>query len=45
MVDGGYLSALSAYFRNDPYGTWFSAFEPLLKGASASCYAEFPEPH
>ena len=34
-----YLDALSAYYRTDPYSGWFSAFEPLLKGAGASYYA------
>ena len=34
-----YLDAMSAYFRTDPYRAWFSAFEPLLKGAGASYYA------
>jgi len=34
-----YLDAMSAYFRTDPYGGWFSAFEPVLKGAGASYYA------
>lgn len=33
---GRYLEAMSAYFRTDPYGGWFSAFEPVLKGAGAS---------
>ena len=27
-----YLDAMSAYFRSDPYGAWFSAFELLLRG-------------
>ncbi len=33
-----YLDALSAYYRTDPYSSWFSAFEPLLNGAGASYY-------
>ena len=33
-----YLEALSAYFRTDPYGGWFSAFEPLLNGLGSSYY-------
>ena len=37
---GHYLDAVSAYFRTDPYCVWFSAFEPLLNGAGASCYAD-----
>ena len=34
-----YLDALSAYYRTDPYRSWFNAFEPLLNGAGASYYA------
>ena len=33
-----YIRALSAYFRTDPYDTWFRNFEPLLNGANASYY-------
>ena len=33
-----YLSAMSSYYRIDPYRAWFSAFEPLLNGAGASYY-------
>ena len=33
-----YLDALAAYFRTDPYRSWFSAFEPLLNGLEASYY-------
>ena len=33
-----YLDAMSAYFRTDPFGGWFSAFEPLLNGMDASYY-------
>ena len=33
-----YIRALSAYFRTDPYHTWFRNFEPLLNGAKASYY-------
>lgn len=46
-LDGGdgdrepdrYLKAMSAYFRTDPYGSWFGTFEPLLNGAGSSYYA------
>lgn len=34
----GYIRALSAYFRTDPYHNWFRNFEPLLNGANASYY-------
>lgn len=37
-----YLGALSAYFRTQPYRSWFSAFEPLLNGLDASYYEGFP---
>ncbi len=33
-----YLGALNAYFRSNPYGRWFGAFEPLLNGMDASFY-------
>lgn len=33
-----YLTALSEYFRCDPYRRWFSCFEPLLNGLGASYY-------
>ena len=33
-----YLDAMSAYFRTDPYCSWFNAFEPLLNGLGASYY-------
>ncbi len=36
---GRYLNAMSAYFRTDPYGSWFGTFEPLLNGAGSSYYA------
>lgn len=36
-----YISALSSYFRTDPYRAWFSAFEPLLNGAAASYYGGY----
>ena len=36
---GRYLSAMSAYFRTDPYRSWFGAFERLLSGAGSSYYA------
>lgn len=36
---GRYLDAMSAYFRTNPYHSWFSAFEPLLNGAGSSYYA------
>ena len=32
------LDALSAYFRTDPYRSWFSAFEPMLNGLDVSYY-------
>ena len=35
---GTYLDAMSAYFRVDPYRSWFAAFEPLLTGAGSSYY-------
>ena len=34
-----YLDAMSAYFRTEPYSSWFGAFEPLLNGAESSYYA------
>ena len=37
-----YIDALSAYFRTDPYRSWFSAFEPLLNGLEASYYEGKP---
>ena len=37
-----YLDALSAYFRTDPYRSWFSAFEPMLNGLGASFYEGKP---
>ena len=33
-----YLDAMSAYFRTDPYRSWFRAFEPLLNGTGSSYY-------
>ena len=36
---GRYLDAMSAYFRTDPYRSWFGAFEPLLNGAGSSYYS------
>jgi hypothetical protein len=33
-----YLSALGAYFREDPYQQWFGSFEPILQGMGASFY-------
>ena len=33
-----YLDAISAYFRTDPYRTWFNAFEQVLNGMGASYY-------
>ena len=33
-----YLDAMSAYFRTDPYRSWFNTFEPLLNGLGASYY-------
>ena len=35
-----YLDAMSAYFRTDPYRSWFGAFEPLLNGAGSSYYRD-----
>ena len=37
-----YIDTLSAYFRTDPYRSWFSAFEPLLNGLEASYYEGKP---
>lgn len=37
-----YLDALSAYFRADPYRSWFSAFELTLNGLGASYYEGQP---
>ena len=37
-----YLDALSAYFRTDPYCSWFSAFELMLNGLGASFYEGKP---
>ena len=34
-----YLAALSAYYRTDPYRSWFNAFEPFLNGAGSSYYS------
>ncbi len=33
-----YVRALSAYFRTDPYDSWFRNFEPLLTGARSNYY-------
>ncbi len=33
-----YLDAMSAYFRTDPYRTWFNSFERLLNGMATSYY-------
>ena len=33
-----YLDALSAYFRTDPYRSWFNSFELMLNGMGASYY-------
>lgn len=33
-----YLHALNNYFRLDPYGLWFSSYEPALNGMGASYY-------
>ena len=35
---GRYLDAMSAYFRTDPYESWFNAYEWLLNGAGSSYY-------
>ncbi len=32
------ISALNSYFENRPLKTWFSCFEPILNGLSASYY-------
>ena len=37
-----YLDALSAYYRNDPYRSWFSSFEPMLNGMEAGYYEGKP---
>ena len=37
-----YLDALSAYYRNDPYRSWFSSYEPMLNGMGASYYEGKP---
>ena len=37
-----YLDALSAYYRTDPYRSWFSSFEPMLNGMGASYYEGKP---
>ena len=37
-----YVKALSAYFRTDPYHTWFRHFEPLLNGARSNYYPGWP---
>lgn len=46
LIDGhryhDYLAALNAYFRSDPYRSWFSSFEPLLNGLGSSFYGNRP---
>ena len=37
-----YLDALSAYYRTDPYRSWFSSFEPMLNGMEAGYYEGKP---
>ena len=37
-----YLGALSAYFRTNPYKSWFNAFEQFLNGLEASYYPGQP---
>lgn len=32
------IPALNAYFKDEPYTHWFSSFEPILNGMSASYY-------
>lgn len=36
------LAALSAYFRVEPYRSWFASYEPVLNGAGASYYSGHP---
>jgi hypothetical protein len=36
-----YRAALDAYFRCDPYTTWFRCFEPILNGLAASYYGGY----
>ena len=36
---GHYLDAMSAYFRTEPYSSWFGAFERVLNGVGTSYYA------
>ncbi len=33
-----YVAALSGYFREDPYRSWFSSYSPLLEAMNASFY-------
>ncbi len=35
LSSGGYRAALNAYFRCEPYMSWFSTLEPLLDGMDA----------
>lgn len=37
-----YLDALCAYFRTEPYRSWFGSFEPMLNGLGSSYYKEYP---
>lgn len=37
-----YLDALSAYFRVQPYRSWFNSFEPFLQGLWASYFERRP---
>ena len=37
-----YVRALSSYFREAPYGSWFGTFEGLLNGMDASFYDGSP---
>jgi hypothetical protein len=37
-----YLKSLEAYFRTDPYRTWFNSYEQALLGLGASFYGRKP---
>jgi len=34
-----YLDSLDAYFKEDPYRSWFNCYEPLLQGLGVSYYS------
>ena len=38
----GYITALSNYFRVEPYRSWFATYDGLLEGLDASFYDEYP---